>query len=253
MSWDAYLVMDVIECPLEQAEIAWLAGLLEGEGCFRLRRAAGRARGNLDVQLNMTDEDVVRRAHAVSRLGTCHGPYQQSGNRKPYWVWKVSGNDDAEALMEALLPWMGARRAEQIKSITKEWREQPESKTGRSRQTCSWAAEAVLADFNFTHNTNGMIAAAYEAVTGETTEQCDGPLGKAIGAAWWDRLDGLSTDAGDAYLGQIIAGLVTDPVRFRAMNPENGWGSYDSLLKVLIDMRETAANYNATVKWRVHG
>lgn len=123
----------------------------------------------------------------------------------------------------------------------------------------SWDAELVaergteLASWNYTHNVNVMIAAAYESVTGEATEQCDGPLGPAIGAAWWERLDGTTTDAGDAYLGQIIAGLEADPERFRAMNPENGWGDYDSLLKMLLEMRETAANYNDTVKWSVRG
>ena len=94
----------------------------------------------------------------------------------------------------------------------------------------SWDAELiddrghVEGSFNYTHNTNGMIAAAYEAATGEQTGQCDGPLGPVIGAAWWRRLDGADGAQGRAYLAGIIKGLESDPERFRAMNPENGWG-----------------------------
>jgi hypothetical protein len=108
-------------------------------------------------------------------------------------------------------------------------------------------------DWNYTHNTNGMIAAAYEAVSGEQTEECDGPLGPVIGAAWWRRLDGASGGDGAAYLGQIIKGLEADPERFRAMNPENGWGDYDRLLKVLHDMRAAVSRHDLPTTWHVSG
>jgi hypothetical protein len=106
--------------------------------------------------------------------------------------------------------------------------------------------------WNFTHNTNGMIAAAYEAASGEQTEQCGGPLGPAIGAAWWHRLNGATGPDGAKYLSQIITGLEADPPRYRAMNPENGWGDYDALLKVLREMRDAVQGDETTV-WEVSG
>jgi hypothetical protein len=109
--------------------------------------------------------------------------------------------------------------------------------------------------WNYTHNTNAMIAAAYEAVSGDATEQCGGPLGKAIGPAWWRRLDGASGPDGAAYLGQIIQGLEADPERFRAMNPPNGWGCYDGpdgVLGVLRKMRDSVPDGEASV-WHVSG
>ena len=107
--------------------------------------------------------------------------------------------------------------------------------------------------WNYTHNTNDMIAAAYEAVSGEQTEQCDGPLGPAIGAAWWKRLDGASGEDGATYLSEIIKGLEADPDRYRAMNPENGWGDYDRLLVVLREMRDAPASHDLPTTWRVSG
>jgi hypothetical protein len=109
-----------------------------------------------------------------------------------------------------------------------------------------------VSDWNYTHNTNGMIAAAYKAVSGEDTGQCSGPLGPVIGAAWWDRLDGASGPDGAAYLTRIITGLEADPERYRAMNPENGWGDYDGLLKVLREMRDAVPADEASV-WEVSG
>jgi hypothetical protein len=109
----------------------------------------------------------------------------------------------------------------------------------------------TIASFNFTHNTNGMIAAAYEAASGEQTPECGGPLGKIIGAAWWRKLDGASGCDGRAYLDQIIKGLTSDPARFRAMNPANGWGDYDGLLGVLREMRNAVPDEPSV--WRVSG
>jgi len=106
--------------------------------------------------------------------------------------------------------------------------------------------------WNTTHNINGMIAAAYESASGEGTEQCGGPLGNAIGPAWWRRLDGATGEDGRKYLAAIIGGLEADPERFRAMNPPNGWGSYDGLLGVLREMRDAVPDDHASV-WSVSG
>jgi len=102
----------------------------------------------------------------------------------------------------------------------------------------SWDASFDGRDWNYTHNTNRMIAAAYKAATGEDADQDTGPLElvAAIGPAWWKRLDGMSGMEGGRYLGKILAGLCADPDRYRAMNPDNGWGDYDSLLRVLQEM-----------------
>jgi hypothetical protein len=110
----------------------------------------------------------------------------------------------------------------------------------------------ALNSWNYTHNTNGMIASAYEAVSGEATPECGGSLGPVIGAAWWGRLSGADGPAGAAYLGQIIKGLEADPGRFRAMNPENGWGDYEGLLGVLREMRDAVPADRATL-WHVSG
>lgn len=105
----------------------------------------------------------------------------------------------------------------------------------------SWDAGFDGQGWNYTHNTNKMIAAAYEAATGIKTEPSDFPiLGPIIGPTWWKRLDGMTGREGSEYLGQIIHGLETFPEQYRAMNPSNGWGDYDSLLQVLREMKKAS-------------
>jgi len=119
----------------------------------------------------------------------------------------------------------------------------------------SWDASFDGESWNYTHNTNGMIAAAFETMTGISTQPSDFPvLGKIIGPVWWKRLDGMNGREGADYLGLIITGLESDPDRFRAMNPANGWGSYDRLLEVLHEMKKASENACCDVrKWWASG
>lgn len=137
MSWDAELLNEHLT-PIGEwnymdvaTATAWLAGLMEGEGCFRFRHNPARKRGHPDVQLNMTDEDVVRRAAAVAGVGTIHGPYIPGGNRQPYWVWKVSAANDAARLMLRLYPLLGERRRAVIVDVLARWHAQRPAVTGR--------------------------------------------------------------------------------------------------------------------------
>jgi hypothetical protein len=119
----------------------------------------------------------------------------------------------------------------------------------------SWDADFDGESWNYTHNINGMLAAAFEAMTGATTEPSDHPvLGPIIGPTWYKRLDGMTGAQGAEYLGLIITGLEADPARYRAMNPDNGWGSYDGVLKTLRAMLEASRQACCDVRrWSASG
>lgn len=105
---------------LSDVEIAWLAGLLEGEGCFRVanspKRLASGRRPVLVVGLKMTDEDVVERA---VKLWPVAGRITiEENNHKPRWAktYKATWHGQrAEDLMVLVLPYMGQRRSAKIK------------------------------------------------------------------------------------------------------------------------------------------
>lgn len=96
---------------------------------------------------------------------------------------------------------------------------------------------ASRGSWNYTHNTNGMA----NAVLGATSP----------GRSWWQQLNNLSGANGAALLNRIIKALEAAPFRFRAMNPDNGWGDYDSFVKVLTEMRDAVPEYRTY--WEVSG
>src|SRR5882762_4958899 len=85
-------------------QLAWLAGLLEGEGCFSLANKGGHS---INIQLSMTDRDTVERAAAVMRTRIHQGKTLTSG--KTVWRCYISGAI-AASMMRQLLSFMGSRR-----------------------------------------------------------------------------------------------------------------------------------------------
>lgn len=89
---------------MTEIEIAWLAGLLEGEGSFNLQCS----KYPVGIWLHMTDEDVV--AKACVMLGT---KYHKMGKRKEHWKdsYKTGlRGRRAIEIMKQILPYMGQRR-----------------------------------------------------------------------------------------------------------------------------------------------
>jgi hypothetical protein len=81
--------------------------------------------------------------------------------------------------------------------------------------------------FNYTHNCNQMIRDA------GLTE-------------WPYDVDGWKAGELGQRLDDAIKVLESDPKRFRAMDPANGWGSYDSLLPVIREVRDHCRTYPST-------
>lgn len=86
-------------------DVAWAAGLFEGEGsCF-----VGSGQRQPIVSLVMTDEDVVRRFARILGVGNVHS--YATPPRKRYWRWSVQSKDDVLVVLGLLFPFLGERRA----------------------------------------------------------------------------------------------------------------------------------------------
>lgn len=91
------------------ADLAWLAGLCEGESCIDLHR--GRYPR---LRLAMADRDVIARAAALMGCGvrvTLPRPPHQA-----MWHAEIQG-PRAEAILREILPHMGARRSARIAGV----------------------------------------------------------------------------------------------------------------------------------------
>lgn len=102
-------------------DLAWLVGIIEGEGSFTWHAAKGGRKGYGRVQVGMTDLDVLQRAQKVSGVGSIHGPYvykRKNGSpAKPLWDWCVQAQTDVRELLIDLIPRMCERRASRAAEV----------------------------------------------------------------------------------------------------------------------------------------
>jgi hypothetical protein len=85
-------------------EIAWAAGLFEGEGCFAYTPNHVRA------DLAMTDHDTVRRFGAVVGVGRYYEKKKYASHHQQQLVWRVTDRAGVEAVLEMFRPWLSPRR-----------------------------------------------------------------------------------------------------------------------------------------------
>lgn len=101
--------------PITPIEIAWLAGLFEGEGNASIN---GRS---LTIRIKMTDKDVVVRAATLLSASL----YEHDPGRgwKRTWVAQLKG-DAAAGWAMTLYAWLGVRRRAQVRSALATWKMQ---------------------------------------------------------------------------------------------------------------------------------
>lgn len=99
-------------------EIAWAAGLFEGEGCWN---AYVRRSGKIQAQarLSSTDQDVVEKFARIVGIGNVTGPRQNKNKPqwKPVYEWCVYEIANVRALIEMFRPWMGERRLAKAEEV----------------------------------------------------------------------------------------------------------------------------------------
>lgn len=116
------------------AEIAWLAGLLEGEACFMTvnRRVKDKTYKRIYVQLVMTDKDVMERAGALMGTRVCDVPWHPLASKAIYRT-AIHG-DKAAGPMMTIYSFMGERRRKKIQECIATWKASPgRTKVQRAR------------------------------------------------------------------------------------------------------------------------
>ena len=103
---------------MRASDIHWLAGLMEGEGCFTIQRT-GKGYIPLLVVLAMTDIDVVERA--AQMIGVRVRMYQRTSKGKPIYRIQLHGPRAVQWMM-TLYGLMGQRRRLRIRELLALWR-----------------------------------------------------------------------------------------------------------------------------------
>lgn len=92
-------------------QVAWAAGLFEGEGCITAR---GKTSGELVI--GMTDLDVLERFQAIMGVGGITVEYRQPPHQDCY-RWSVCNAADSTFVLGLLLPWLSSRRRAAAESL----------------------------------------------------------------------------------------------------------------------------------------
>lgn len=98
---------------VDREQLAWAAGLFEGEGTFSTRNGknGGKRDRGLVAKLKMADEDVVRKFYNTIGTGHMTGPYPCDGaGRKPLWIWQTGSFEGVQHTMISLYEWLQSRR-----------------------------------------------------------------------------------------------------------------------------------------------
>lgn len=144
---------------MDKAEIAWVAGLLEGEGSFSSAQHHGRGHQIGRVDMQSIDHDTLETLARITGIGSVHGPLAPQPNRQPLWYWRVQRHNDVRALTELIYPWMGARRRRQIEAI---WEGQDKERLNpRPRKVSPEDAEAIRSSYSAGGFTQQTLALMY--------------------------------------------------------------------------------------------
>lgn len=106
-------------------ELYWLAGILEGEGSFSIKKQynKGKGRSRPWIQIGMTDKDVIERVAKLLKVN-CRGPYNINHLKwKPFYSCDVVGSRAAGWMM-TLYSLLSQRRQEAIIKALEDWKQQ---------------------------------------------------------------------------------------------------------------------------------
>lgn len=99
---------------MERSDIAWAAGLFEGEGCFTWSRSKAMPA----AKIGSTDFDVLEKFQRVVGFGRIGAAYQKGGfGTKPSRVWETTRFEYVQALIAYFWPWLCQRRRARAKEV----------------------------------------------------------------------------------------------------------------------------------------
>jgi hypothetical protein len=104
---------------LSETEIAWIAGILEGEGYFGIdnrskdRYEVSKSPPAPFIKISMVDEDIIQR---LSKLldKSYFSPSRKTVKDKQVYTLHIGEKEKVLFILQKILPYMGVRRGERI-------------------------------------------------------------------------------------------------------------------------------------------
>jgi hypothetical protein len=97
-----------LNLPTDEAVLAYVAGLFDGEGCITRQSNCVR------LQLAMTDESVIR---WLGEIGGTVKERRVAGNRRPCWVWLVMRQTEVWEVLLAVQPFLRVKASQARRAL----------------------------------------------------------------------------------------------------------------------------------------
>jgi hypothetical protein len=130
-------------------DIAWAAGLFEGEGCFSHNKIAP------SCVLASVDEDVIRRFAAIVGIGSLRLDARSARGKRgqDIWYWATAGYPSVQYVTALFWPWLHSRRRARISDLLREYALRPAQ--NQRRDTCSRGHDQTNPANVYTHKKPG--------------------------------------------------------------------------------------------------
>jgi hypothetical protein len=132
---------------MSASALAWLAGLVEGEGTFT------NSTSSSVLRVVMTDLDVLERIERITGVGYIRSIASRQPHHKQAYGWQVKRREHLEPLAKLLWPLMGERRREQMASCKTlrqiSWPEISLPPTELSGPAVAWVAGVLEGEGSF--------------------------------------------------------------------------------------------------------
>lgn len=113
----------------DREELAWSAGLFDGEGCigcfFNKRKNAPKAYPELVLTVSQLDRRVLDRFQKATGLGKVYGPYKNSGSKNYHHRFQSYGPKEVELIIDLLWEWLSPVKREQAKNALSTYKALP--------------------------------------------------------------------------------------------------------------------------------
>ena len=101
---------------MTSTQIAWAAGLFEGEGCMSFKHN-GNGKIYPRLYLKMTDKDVVEKFASTVGYGNVNLVPSPRSEWKDAFAWEISKMSEVRRIISSFLPFFGDRRAHKALDI----------------------------------------------------------------------------------------------------------------------------------------
>lgn len=104
-------------------DLAWVAGIYEGEGCLSLRDNGYKGNNKyVTMRICMTDKDILDRVARIIGMGDVKliTPPSRAG-KKPMYEWKLGRWDQWYPFVMAIFQWLGERRQAKVVEAVRLW------------------------------------------------------------------------------------------------------------------------------------